>query len=100
MGFEKARKLLIRRLKSRNFDYHEERNKIWIKNKLYTKEVSVDFVLNKIIKCTKENYDCQEFLEADDNKFHIFEIDYWYFKYFLKKGIVTIVSVHKDEYHV
>ena len=38
MGFEKARKLLIRRLKSRNFDYHEERSEIWIKNKLYTKE--------------------------------------------------------------
>ena len=52
------------------------------------------------MKCTEQNYDYQEFLEADDNKFHIFEIAYWYFKYFLKKGIVTIVSVHKDEYHV
>ena len=38
-------------------------------------------------------------IKADDNKFHIFKVDRWYFKYELINDEVRFVSVHKDESH-
>ena len=72
------------------------------KNKLYSvREVSVDFLLNIIENCNEEkNYYSMSSWDADDNKSHIFINDGWYIKYILKDGMVNIISVHKDKYHV
>ena len=38
--------------------------------------------------------------KAADKLYHIFIKDGWYIKFILLDGIVNIISVHKDEYHV
>ena len=96
MEFAEARKLLIESLKKMRFSIYWNRPKISDKNKLYSKEVSVDFVLKIIESCNEEeNYFSEDSWDADDNKSHIFINDGWYIKYILLKGIVSIISVHK-----
>ena len=74
-----------------------DRPNIISKNKLYSKEVTVDYVLNLIDKSEVGNYFPQDSWDADDKKSHIFIIEGWYIKYILLEGIVNILSVHKDE---
>ena len=78
------------------FSIYWNRPKISDKNKLYSKEVSVDFVLKIIESCNEEeNYFSEDSWDADDNKSHIFINDGCDIKYILLKGIVSIISVHK-----
>ena len=98
MGFKEAVKLLTESLKNMEFTHYTERNQIWDKNKLYTGDVNVRFVLNKLEGINeKENYFPRSSWDADDGKSHIFINNDWYIKYILLKGIVNIISVHKDE---
>ena len=100
MGFSEAKRVFVASLEKNKYLLYTDRTEILDKNKLYSTEVSVDFVLNKIENCKKGNYHPRFSSEADDNISHIFIINGWYFKYILKDGIVNIVSIHKEEYHV
>ncbi len=85
-------------LLNRKFEHYEDRPIIWLKNKLFIREVSVDFVLDKVKRCTGDDHDTELGCElADDNCMHIFKKEGWYIKFFLSKGVVHIVSVHKDD---
>ena len=101
MGFKVAKWNFIERLVNMDFDTDTDRKNLEIKNKLYTGDVDTEFVLNKIRKCRGDNYDGTKVCkDADDKKYHIFKIDGWYFKYYLKRGIMYILSVHEEEHHV
>ena len=67
------------------------------KNMLYTREVDVKFVLDKVEECKKRNYHPEFSSEADDNKAHVFIKDRWYIKFFITDDMVNIVSVHKED---
>ncbi len=99
MERSEAKRLLLDRLERNKFEHKIDRFDIWDKNKLYTGEIDVKFVLEKINKCKKKNYDSQFSLEADDNKLHIFIVDSWNIKYELINDEVRIVSIHKVEFH-
>ncbi len=101
MGFNEAKRLLIKSLEKMKFAIYWDRPKITEKNKLYSREVNVDFVLNIIENCNEEeNYFSEDSWDADDNKSHIFINKGWYIKFILLKGIVNIISVHKDRKYV
>ena len=70
-----------------------------MKNKLYSGGVNIEFVLDKIEKCKRKHYHPEFSVDADDNVVHIFIIEKWYIKFFLKDDMVNIVSVHKEERH-
>ena len=97
MGFDKVKTRLIDSLIKHEFKFYTERTKILDKNKLYTGEVEVYFVLNLIEECEKESYYTKHSWDADDYKSHIFKSDGWYIKFIFKDDIVNIISVHKDE---
>ena len=97
MEFTEARRLFIDSLERHEFRLYIERNDLIDKNKLYTREVNVKFVLDKIEECKKRNYHPEFSLEADDNKAHIFIKDRWYFKYSVIDGVINIISIHKEE---
>ena len=98
MGFKEALKRLTESLENLDFENFLDRPEIWRKNKLYTREVDVKFVLEKIEEVNEDtNYHCEDSWDADDNKSHIFINEDWYIKYILKDGIVNIISVHEDE---
>ena len=100
MGFKKAKWLLIENLKKMNFYHYPDRNLIWLKNKLFTKEVSVDFVIEIIELCNGDDYREEPGpSDADDKKLHRFKKGGWYIKYCLRGGKIYIVSAHKDEYN-
>ena len=100
MGFDEAKRLLKESLENMNFRIYKERPQIADKNKLHTGDVDVEFVLDKIKKCNGDDHRGKPgFADADDNKSHRFIKNGWYIKYFLKDGIVNIVSVHKEEHH-
>ncbi len=100
MGFALAKRLLIERLTNHKFFIYRERSDIMDKNKLYTREVDVKFVLDKINQCKRRNYHTEFSLDADDNTSHVFIKDRWYFKYCVIDGDVNIVSVHKEDQYV
>ena len=101
MGFDEAQRSLIESLKKMNFLHFKERSKIWEKNKLFSGEVSVEFVLDIIENCDYDNYESKlGFSKADDKKLHLFIKNGWYIKYCLRGGIVHFVSVHKEKHHV
>ena len=97
MEFDEAKGLLIESLEIRKFGIFLERPLIWIKNKLYTREVNAEFVLNIIKSCKEENYYSRFSSDADDNKSHIFINKGWYIKYCLFEGVVNFISIHEDE---
>ncbi len=100
MEFSLAKTLLIKMIEERNYYFYTERFDILDKNKLYTREVNDEFVLNKIKTCKRRNYHTEFSLDADDNKAHIFIKDRWYIKFCLIDGEIYIVSVHKEEKYV
>ena len=98
MDRAEAKRLLEERLKKDEYIIYTERSDIWDKNKLYSRGVNTEFVLNKVKQCKKKkNYHSEYSLEADDNKAHIFIKDRWYIKYCVIDGVVNIISVHKVE---
>ena len=97
MGFKDAKWDLIVSLENLDYDLYTERRDILVKNKLYTREVSVEFVLKIIEECDEENYTPKFSPDADDKIAHIFVNNGWYIKYCLFEGVVTFISVHKDE---
>ena len=101
MGFLAAKRLLIENLENLSYLHYEDRPIIWLKNKLFMKEVSIEFVLDKINKCTGDDDIPKPGCElADDNCMHEFKKEGWYIKYFLSKGVAHIVSVHEDDHYV
>ena len=98
MGFKEAKRLLIESLENLSYMHYEDRPIIWLKNKLFMKEVDNEFVLHKINICIGDDHEAKLGFElADDNCMHEFKKDGWYIKYFLAKGIVYFVSVHEDD---
>ena len=97
MELSAVKRLIVENLKKRKFRLYTKRFDIVDKNKLYTRGVTVNFVLDKIDQCKKGNYHTEFYLDADDNIAHVFIKDRWYFKFCLIDGVVNIVSVHKEE---
>ena len=97
MEFEEAIRRLIESLENMDYIVYTERFDIKGKNKLFTGDVDVDFVLDLIENCNeRENYFPRDSWDADDFKSHIFKVNDWYIKYIIKNGIVNIISVHED----
>lgn len=101
MGFYAARRVFIERMINKDYDNDIDRKNLEDKNKLHTNEVDTEFVIRKIKKCRGHDYDGTKVCkDADDKRYHIFKIDGWYFKYYLKGGVMYILSVHEEEHHV
>ena len=68
MGFKEAKRRLIESLINMKFVHYEDRPIIWIKNRLSTGDVDVEFVLSKIKKCTGDYHKAEPGCAmADDN---------------------------------
>ena len=96
MGYDKAIEVLIDSLKNMDFENFRARPKIWDKN-LYTREVDAKFVLNvseNVMRTIFTNPGMPMIISLTFSSMMdgISNI--------LLDGIVNIISVHKDEYHV
>ena len=83
MGFNEAKRLFIHSLVNMDFIHFTDRLDIRSKNKLHTKKVNAEFVLDKIKRCRGFNHKSEQGCAmVDDDCMHVFKIDGWYLNTF------------------
>ena len=94
MGFKDARSKVIAALK--NGDYsHETRLNVSEKNKLQTGEVSANFVVDLIKKCTGNDHECSPHHQDINVDVHVLKRDGWYIKFYFVDPATVFISVHQ-----
>lgn len=94
MGFKDAKSRVIKALE--NGDYsHEVRLNIDEKNKLQTGEVSADFVINIIKKCTGIDYETSPHHQDSSIDVHVLKKNSWYIKFYFVDPATVFISVHQ-----
>jgi hypothetical protein len=97
MGFKDVRARVIAALQSHQYR-HEERAGVDEKNLFYTEEVSLEFVIHLLRRCSGYQYEASNHHRIPDLVCHVFTPELrgeqWYVKVYLLAENAVFISVH------
>lgn len=97
MGFKDVREMVIHALKSGSFA-QEPRPDIGNKNLLHAKEVTVEYVIGLLRRCSGDDYESSRHHSDPSLICHIFTPERrgerWYVKVYFLGSIAVFISVH------